>query len=468
MKNTFKKFFSTILCSLLSVSVLTACGNSVTLMEFVKDSSDSQTLDGYEFKLADKISAENETVFAYRLNTDLGDMVLQRFADVEEQLDCTINRQLISSDVEVIASQIIADSFKYDAFYGDHNDIQDLAQSRVVVPVSDYIDIVDILDYNKYGTPSVQECNSYNGEIIAISPQSWLYMQPTALDILIFNMDYVDRYGKTNPREYIENKTWNWDALETVVSDCYVNEGDITIYSLVCRELDLLKLLILGNGVSFTYKDDFGNIMSDFGASAMMDAIDFYDHLTSEYENNLTMEDNWDYLLDSFVEQQNSMVCLTSAHQLYEEISYGVEDYAVMPFPTGPDGEYGFWPSTIEGSKSFTVTLSADYPESAFRVLDAICEPLDGYETVEDRISYLEDNVVYDPFDAEIALTTHQNGTYSYWKAEIGSFQPDTLWRELAKGVSSANEVIGRYEGLFNQAIAEYMTPNLKLSDYFE
>ena len=199
----------------------------------------------------------------------------------------------------------------------------------------------------------------------------------------------------------------------------------------------------------------------------MMEAIDFYTRLTTENKTKIEMKDDWQFLIDSFAENKNSMVCLTSSHQLYQDISYEVENYTLMPFPTGPNGEYGVWPSIVEGSNSFAICISTDYPEPAFKVLDKICEPLDGYESLESRISYLQENVVFNPFDAEIALTTHQNGTYSYWKAEIGQFQPDTLWREVAKKVLSPNEVIAKYKDIFNQAIDKYMTPNLELENLF-
>lgn len=468
MNNLLKKLTALLVSGTLTASVLTACGPSTTLMNFIDLGDSNTTLGGYEFKLADKSSSENSTIMCYKLNTTLSDLVLKRFADVEKQLDCKITRDCVNYGDDVIVSMILANSFKYDAIYGNHATIQDLAQGHVLAPASDYTDIVDLNNYDKYGTPSVQECNAYGGKIIALTPQSWLYMQPSALDLMIFNMDHVNQYGKTDPKEFIENGTWNWDALEYVISDYYVDEGESSIYSLVCRDLDLLKLLILGNGVEFTFKDETGNIQSDFGSSEMMAAIAFYNKLKTEYKEKMTSEDDWKYLLDSFAEAQNSMVCLTAAYQLYEDISYEVPNYAVMPFPTGPNGDYGVWPSAVEGSNGFMVSISTTYPESAFKILDKICEPLDGYESMESRVAYLQDNVVFNPLDAEIALTTHHNGTYSYWKAEIGDFQPDTLWREVAKARRSSTEVIEQYKDLFNQAIEKYMTPNLELENIFD
>ncbi len=466
MKNVFKKTLSLAFAGIFSVSVLTACGESASLIPFLEDYSGDLDLDGSVFSIADIVSEEGATFLGYKENTVLYDAALQRFADIEKELNCEIELDDVKEGV--LFAKVIANACTNDIFYGAHGAIQDLAQGGFAEPVTNYLDIIDVNNYEKYGTPSVQECNAFGGELIALSPLSWLYKQPTALELLIFNMDHVDRYGKTNPREYIENGIWNWDTFENVISDYYVNEGDIEISSLVCRPMDLLKLFILGNGVTLTIKDETGAIKPNFGSSEMMEAIDFYSRLRTEYKENIDAEDSWEYLVDSFAETQDSMICLTAAWQLYETIIYEVKNYSVMPFPTGPRGEYGKWPSIVEGMQGYVVLKSCVDPEIAFRVVDMICEPLSGYETRESRVDYLETNVFYDPFDAEVTLTTHDNGTYSYWKAEIGNFQPDTLWREISKNNRSASEVVAQYSSIFNQTIEEFMIPNVGISEFFE
>ncbi|MBQ2915716.1 MAG: hypothetical protein IJE51_02890 [Clostridia bacterium] len=468
MKNAFKRITAFLISAILMLSVLTACGETATLIPFTTETSAELNLNGYKLNVADYISSKGFTFMSYKENTNLYDAAIQRFSDVEDELNCEIN--MIETDYQItdLISMLLAGNVKYEAFYGSHGDLHDIAQGDLVIPASDYPDIIDVRNYDKYGTPSIQECNSYNGKIVILSPVSWLYRQPSALELLVFNMDHVNRFGKTDPREFLENGTWNWDALEHVISDYYIKEDESEIYSLVCRGFDMLKLLCLGNGVSFTYKDSDGNVKSDFGQPNMLEAIDFYGRLENEYSDRYLDKDSWEYLVESFVELQNSMACLTAAWQLYEDISYEVKNYSVLPFPTGPQGEYGIWPSAVEGMQGFEVLNGCDEPEFAFRIIDMICEPLDGYETEEARLEFLTSNVLYDIQDAEIVMNTHKNGTYSYWKAEIGNFQPDTLWREIAKNNRPASEVIDMYSNLFNQAIEEYMTPNLEISKYFE
>ncbi len=475
MKNSFKRITAIALSAIIMLSVLTACGGDApTLMSFLGEVSDKVDYDGTVFVLADTESSEDNQLMAYLANTDLYDLALQRFADIEKAFNCEIDRKYVSGDSKILLADIVGGARNYDILYTWHEPTQLLARGGALTPVYDYRDVIDLSNFEKYGSPTVQEANAYGGEIYVVSPQSWLYMQPTALDIIAFNMDLVGKYGKTNPREFIENETWNWDALETVVSDYYVKDGDKEIFSVAFRCFDMLKLLCLGNDVKFTYKDEKGELRSDFGKANMLEAVSFYNRVFSENSEKLPLkiagEVDWGELVDSFVTQQNSMACLITASYIYNIIAYEVENYAIMPFPTGPKGEYGVWPAIIEGMSGFTVPMTCKDKSAAFRIIDAICEPLPGYETEESRISFLSDNVVFDPIDAEIALTAHKNGSYSYWKADVGNFGPDLFWRRLAESPNSDKtaRVIGQYENKYNTAIANYMTPNLEIDKYFK
>ena len=454
------------------ISALTACGESTTLISFLDMGSQNINLDGLVLELGDTLSSEDERIMSYKINTNLSDLALKRFADIEKNYNCEINRNYIAGiKGTLLAQQIMANACAYDILYVGHEQSQQLAAGKAIIPAYGYI---NLNNPDKYGMPSVQEANAYKGEIYLISPYSWLYNQPASLDIIVFNMDHVTRYGKPDPKEFIENKAWNWDAFETVVSDYYVNDGGTEVYSLACRGFDALKLLILSNGVNFTYETDNGTIKSDFGQANMLEAIEFFNRVFNENLEKIPLslagDVDWDDTIDSFVVQQNSMACLTAPSMLYGEIAYKVENYSIMPFPSGPKGEYGVWPAVIESLDGFAVPKTSREPEIAFQIIDQICEPLDGFETEESRIAFLAENVVFDQFDTEIAMTAHRNGTYSYWKADVGNFGPDLLWRKLSESHNSTKtaNILGQYEDEFSASVKEYMTPNLGLSKYFE
>lgn len=472
MKKLFKKTFILLLASLMLISALTACGESTTLLSFIDTGIQGVNLDGFVFELGDATSSEDETIMPYKLNTVLADAALKRFDDIEKSFNCEINRNYIGGiKGSLLAQQIMAAACKYDLLYVGHEQGQLLARGKAVIPAYGYL---NMSNYEKYGTQAVQEANAYGGEIYLISPQSWLFTQPASLDIMIFNMEHVTKYGKTDPHEFIENQAWNWDALETVMSDYYVNEGTSPVYSIAFRGFDLLKLLILSNGVEFTYKAADGTIKSDFGQANMLEAIDFFNKIVNENMEKLPLSlaghIDWGETLDSFVTQQNSMAIITSPSMLYNTISYEIKNYTIMPFPSGPKGVYGDWPAIIEGADGFAVPKTCREPELTFQLIDMICEPLEGFETEESRIAYLSENVVFDPFDAEIALTAHRNGSYSYWKADVGNFGPDLLWRKLSESHNSSktSNILGQYQDEFALSIEGYMTPNLELSKYYE
>lgn len=473
MNNVLKKVLSLSLASILAMSAVTSCSKTQDLLAFIGSEAAGTDFEGYNLKILDMVSETGYTFLEYKENTAIYDALLQHIESIEKEKNCIITFTPSShKKISDIVAMAAADNLNADAIYGAHLDLKELARGGVSLSANEFQNIVDIKNFEKYGTPSVQEVNSYKGNIIALSPLSWPTIQPSSIDLLIFNMDNISRYGKAAPQEHLENDAWNWKALETVISDYYVQDPENPIYSLTCRSFDLLRLLCFGNGVSMTYKDVDGMVKSGFGTPEMMEAIDFYNKLSTEnYEKFAIKPDidpSWDDLINSFAKSQNSMACLITPALLYSTIAYDVGNYSVMPFPTGPNGEYGLWPSVLEGISGFAVLKSSYDSENAFKVIDIICNPIKGYETKELRLDFLMENIFYNRSDAEIATTAYQNGTYSYWADTIGSSRTDDLWRELALNYTkSAAEILSKNEEMFNSLITEYMTPNLKIHEYF-
>ncbi|MBR5543768.1 MAG: hypothetical protein IKU65_06710, partial [Oscillospiraceae bacterium] len=227
MKKAFKKLIATITSLILMLSVLTACGDTHNLLEFISAEATGTDLEGYELKIIDRASEPGYTFLEYKENTAIYDSLLQHIETIEKEKNCIITFTPSShNNISDLVAMVAADNLNADAMYGYHSDLKELARGGVSLPVNDYQNIIDVKNFEKYGTPSVQEVNSYKGNIIALAPLAWPAIQPSSIDLIIFNMDLVSRYGKTAPQEYLESKTWNWEALETVISDYYVHDPD--------------------------------------------------------------------------------------------------------------------------------------------------------------------------------------------------------------------------------------------------
>ena len=475
MKKTIKRLVSLTLAAILSVSVLSACAPAPTLMEFLEPETTALNLNGWECILGMYAHSDNtglivdlENPFGYKGNTDLADAVLSRIKNVESTLNCDIVLTPIKTEETLLMTQFLAGNIGYHILYSSsHALTKKAARAGFLEKVNNYGHVIDFTNTEKYGSAAIQELNAVNGDIYAVAPLTWIYKQPRAVELLIFNDDLMWQYATPNPAEYIENGNWNWDAFENIIANSSYHSEDKDIYSIAARGLDIAKLLAYGNGVRFAYKTENG-YEYDYGSENMMEAVNFYYKLKKEYPNNFAFkEGDWVDVLENFATIQNSVSCLTTAQMLYDEISFEVKNYSVYPFPTGPKGEYGSWPSAVEGPETFSVF---DAPEACFEIVDKICEPLDGYETEESRFDYMTTQVFYDINDAKYALNTYKNGMYTYWAFEDSAGNGfDKLWRGFEDGAElkpkSATVVLDELKDIYAGLIEEFVVPNLPIYD---
>ena len=481
MKNVLKKTISLAVAVLLSIYALSACAQNSKLLDFIQEGNDGLVLDGFICTIAMSVHSDSTGLvidennpFGYKENTDLADAVLKRISNIKKDNGCDIVLSVLEDDLNLIAVKLMADNIKQDVLYSpSHALMKKQAVAGYLEQVDSYGAYIDYKNTEKYGAANIQEMNAVDGHIYAVSPITWMYKQPRALELLVFNDDLMKQYATPDPKEYIENGNWTWDAFEDVIANSSNTDGGNTIYSLAARGFDVVKLLAYGNGVKLAYEADNG-YASDFGADNMIEAAQFYYNLREKYTDKFTPDmGDWADVIEAFTVEQNSVACLTAASILYNDIVYKVQNYSVAPFPTGPRGEYGKWPSAIEATESFSVFYSAVDPEANFAIIDMLCEPFEGFETEEDRMEYLSSNVVYTYADAEYALNLYKNGTYTYWpfsdKAENGF---DDLWRAgFEDGAVDGDDprsisvVLEELKDIYPALIEDYMVPNFAIRE---
>ena len=450
MKVMLNRILALQLFVLLSVSILSSCAQTANLMDFLQGETDGLSLDGFICTIGMSVHSDGTGVvinennpFGYKENTDLSDAVLNRISDIETSEGCDIVLSVMQDSLELLAIKLMADNVQQDVLYSpSHKLMKHQAVAGYLEVVDEYGEYIDYKNTEKYGTANIQEMNAVNGHIYAVSPISWMYKQPRALEILVFNDDLMKKYATPDPKEFIENGTWNWEAFEEIIAKSHTVDNDRNIYSLASRGMDIVKLLAYGNGVKLAYKTDDG-YGTDFGADNMIEAAQFYYDLREKYTESFTPDmGDWVHVIDAFTVKQNSVACLTAASVLYNDIVYKVQNYSVVPFPTGPKGEYGKWPSAIEATESFSVFYPALDPEANFKIIDMLCEPFEGFATEDERLEYLYSNVVYTREDAEYAMQTYKNGTYTYWTFNDSADNDlDILWRRgFAQGAIDGDD----------------------------
>ena len=474
MKNTFKRITALLISAILMLSVLTACGETATLLPFIARDPEKIDLDGYVFSYI-QTNGMYEDTFGYKATTVLNDAVMKRISDIESALNCDISAGTNTYSSDVLFSKYISGDVGFEAMYAtnDNQSLMGAASYGILMPVEDYGDYIDYLNTEKYGAANIVEANSYKGSIYGVTPLYWVHNEPVSIGLVCFNMGLVDKYGKTAPREFYENDEWTWDTMERIISDYYVIDGDNTVYSLAARSIDLLKLAAMGNGVKYADVEPDGSAMKTLFSEKMSEACDWYNHLVSEYYNHfaLAMDTHiysWAHVSEHFSFIQDSMACITSPNVLFNTIVYEVKKYSLLPFPSGPKGVYGEWPAVLEGASTFSVFGTAKEPELAFKIIDMLAEPFDDYKTQDQIIDYLTTNVLYSREDTEIVLASKENGQYTYWPQGIGfigSLYVDLVDETLT---STHTEVLERNKLILESYLNEYVLPNMAIYDLYE
>ena len=468
------RLFSLILSMSLLISVISACGSATTLMPFIAEDADKLNLDGYVFSFM-QTDGNYENVFGYKATTVLSDAVLKRMSDIEQELNCKIEVGKNAYGADILLSKYMGGNLGFEAMFSTNNNqaLMEAAACHILLPIEQYGDYIDYLNTEKYGEVNIAEINSYKGSIYGVTPIQWVYKEPVCIGLVVFNMGLVNKYGKTAPRELYESDKWTWESFENIVADYSLMDGENKIYSLAARSIDVLKLAALGNGVKYADIADDGSTLNTLYSEKMSEACTWYFNMATNYEENFALKMttdayNWEHVEEHFSILQDTTACVTAPNVLFGTIIYEVEEYSILPFPTGPSGEYGKWPAATEGASTFSVFGTAKEPEIAFKIIDMLSEPLPGYETDEQILDYLSTNVLYSREDAEIVLELKHNGQYTYWPQGSGFI--GTFYRELVNkslkltptGVLEANKA------KLEDYLKNYVVPNLEVYKLYE
>lgn len=476
-----KKLFLFSISAIIMLSMITSCSNPKSLLDFIDNDADKINLDGYVFKLMQTERTDNsgglisdENIFGYPITTTPNDAAHKRISEIEKELNCKIKIETTSHETQILVAQNVGGKAEYDAVYSSSNYLTvDFSRNKILLPVELYGDYIDFTNTEKYGAANIAEVNSFNGSIYGVSPITWIYKQPRSIGLTVFNMDLVSTYGKANPREYLEKNEWTWETFEHVVDDYYVKDGEKEIFSLATRSFDLNRLAALSNGVKYADITETGDALKTYNSANLTEAFNWYTTLATNYAEHFALSPtsetmDWPDVSEHFCIQQDTMACITAPNVLFYDIIYKVPAYTVMPFPCGPRSTYGEWTAIIEAAESFSVFIGAKEPEIAFKIIDMLCEPLEGFETENDIISFLAESVLYAREDAEVVLSIKDKGQYTYWP-QSKSWSIGDFYGKAATGCKTrtAAELVEAYKDKLESYLEEFVVPNLAINQYY-
>jgi len=453
-----KKLIRTLALALAFVFVLSACqGASPEIIPEYKVDTSSVDLDGFELKwgFAKSNSDNDDNIFGYIPGTSFADLATERLNTIQTELNCKIEMEYkgFGTVSNNMVSSIMSGSPYYDITTNESYATLHHVRGGYFTPLSG---LLDLADTDKYGTPNMLQSVIYKDDVYSVVPNALPDLLYTSFGCpIVVNESLIAQYGHEDPRDFVENGTWTWDKFEECLQAFTTVDGEKTIFGISSHTPYYSMLMFLSNGVTFTEFTDDGimcGIYTPEGITAMERAQNIKNNTCSDCFNPV---DSTAGVVDSF-KNGECVLLVTGSSAIIgttTSIMYEMDNVGIIPFPQGPDATPGVYTSYHETLLFTTgIPINAQDSEAAATVLDMMFEPFEGYETKEDIIEYLADQVFFDVRDAQVFYNMLQNTEYTY--------QNDGA-RAAIEGVMGTKSVTEVLEGL-EEVYAELLEKNMK------
>ena len=459
------KKLSLLLAITMIISMLASCAaEQEEVFENELDTTVSVDWSEHEFFILQTSDTE-ETPLNYIRDTILADNALKRLKDVAEKHNTTISLKYIGVDntfKTVMAATLSTGEALADIIFTDPYQIREFGNLGGLVNIEHVLDYINIYDTEKWGDPNVWEFLMCKGVMCGVVPMSWMQMNPAVFYPIIFNSDITSSFGVYDLREYYENGEWTRERmLETIVA-CTDNTRATPIKGMAACLKHFIRSALLNNGTTFAvFNDDVSEYHcgweSEAGIEALQwvkDVIDNYDEYMLEFTNSAYGD--WNYT-NPFMNNEAALL-LTSSNEIYEKISYEVNNFGILPFPAGPYGDPQKYVGFYEKAQTISIPLYAKEVECSAILIDEIFSPLDEYPDKASMQDYFNNNVFSDERDYQVLLEMSKNCKYSFWPDGGDDFL-NGIYTALPR--STPAKILESYGGASDRCIEEQMIPSI-------
>ncbi|MBO5036850.1 MAG: extracellular solute-binding protein [Clostridia bacterium] len=459
-----KKILSLILCCIFLFGCV-SCANEQQEdinLDYNSGISGDVDLDGKHFVFAmvqDYFFEGADSTLGFINTTEFADLAAERLRDVQEKHNCTIEFKYVPRAGDAAYKDVMSGECTIDIIQDETYWLLSYVPMGIFVDLTT-VDSLDVTDEEKWGNRYMLYSMMWNGAIYGVLPaQHPLRTQNSMGSVLGINETHVQSLGEVDPRDYYENGEWTWDTFTRVLTDYTLTSlGGDQIYALVSSPDRLPMAAAFSNGGEYiTMKSDgtFNlGIFSDESLEAFNQVSEWINGPTSANIHLDYKDCGRDYL-----KAGTAVIGMLDAYQVLsgtDSIAYTLENFGIVPFPTGPDAEPRSFKSFYDAA-DFTLCIpitEPDVEETAF-VLDAIYEPFEGYETDEDIIDYLHANYFLDRRDAEYYYSL-SDIEHAYYFPSMDRMYDD-IWPPLAE--KNPIEVLEAQEESMYARAEEHLIP---------
>lgn len=400
--------------------------------------------------------------FGYLSDSSFAEAAMKRLDELEKAYNCvfSLKWETTSDIVKSVNAAAAAYQYIYDIVDVEDGLTADMGKAGSLVPWNEMADTIDIYDFQKWGAPNIYECVMLEGNIYGLRSALWPNRYPSFGVPIIFNGKLTAEGGYADPRELVEKKTWDREAMLQMIKDCTVIEGGTTVrYGMAVDTSYIYTLCVNGSGNSF-YRYADGKCENTVKSDKIVEAITWVQNMFIENPEcfvNAGKKGTRETFMNPFLEG-NAALFMHMTWALFSIVAMQVEDWGLLPYPTGTEPEYGKWNSYYAGNRNYiSIPITADDPDDLAFLIDKMYEPLEGYATEEEMKAFYLTSVFFDERDYDLYMDLCKNCRYMYhnW----GGYNFSEYFVSNYAKVSAA-EGIEKNMSTIDKLIEEYVAPN--------
>lgn len=412
--------------------------------------------------------ASTENFLGYTLNTEFSDLARKRVKDLEDQYNFKLN---VTNDTADIVTMTAGGLRFADVFLSPSFNFFSWSKAGLLTGISTLSDFIDYRDSEKWGSPLILESMFYENDVFGLTPNAWPEQNYTSFGYpLIANVDLILANGCSNPRELVEAGVWVWDTFNEELDKNTITEGnDTRCYGLVTSYPYFAQMIILSNGQRFAMKDENGEYYCGYYTPEALRAMDEIKEIWfGKYAHTVLRDEVYlsEVVMRNFTSERGAYAFLPThfLFGVYGEVAMELDNFAILPTPTGPDVDVGLVTSihhTMYYSISFPVV--GTNTDAAAAMINEIYEPLPGFETRDQIKAYMTRNYFFDERDADTFFELFENSYYNY--DYTTGFNSRKIPEGVCQSTRAVSELLKSNESIVADCLTEYVIPTLHAYD---
>ena len=364
-----KRIIAFIFVAAFMLTGLLACSEEMTMLDFIEQSDRIMDFGGLRITCGGCWGYfHNDGELGS--NTLASDRKIYKTAQVEKDLnvDLYTDNNVMSEDSGYYWTLYAAGNLHIDITvqHGTPNPIYNMYKSNMLQPL-EYMSGIDLSDTEIYGTPDSRRSVTFGGLTYAYNAD--LGDDGNNRGFLAYNANHIIRFGVADPQELYEQGKWTFDTFAEMlpnVSD--LSDPNNPIYALTLyNDPQMLPFsAVFANGGQVVKQNESGKYVLALEDSEAMTALRWVEGL---WQTSDIYQESWP---PSNFRNGFATFYLGRTFSIQSALSddYYVDEFYYIPFPCGPDGEYGVSSGTYASEAGGTAFFNSSDTDVVGQVID--------------------------------------------------------------------------------------------------